>query len=115
MSRFDGTSEDLTYGQALVELAARVSWPSEEHQRDVVTAVRKEHGLWQEPDYSADPEDLARAREAVRLSDENAALRADLAARKRAEEVQALEAENKRLAAELADAKPKTAAKTAAK
>lgn len=46
MSRFDGNhDETLTYGQALVELAQRVSWPSEEHGKDVVYAIQAEHGL----------------------------------------------------------------------
>ena len=42
---FDGSDRPLSYGQALVLCAERVSWPDEILARKVVDAIRAEHGL----------------------------------------------------------------------
>lgn len=95
MSKFDGTKEPLSYGEALVELAKRVPFGTEEQAREVVESIQREHDLLPpEPD----PE-----------SEEAAALAAGADPR---------DAELKRLRAQLAaaTAEPKKAApKKAAK
>lgn len=61
MSLFDGTSEALTYGQALENLVYVASWPSEAHRDEMLDAVRGEHGIVvpkATPTY-ADPRDEA--------------------------------------------------------
>lgn len=50
MSRFDGSPVPLTYSQALCEIAARISWPTEAHQADVVKALQIEHGDYVVPE-----------------------------------------------------------------
>lgn len=41
MSLFDGSDNELTYPEALIEIAQRVSWATEAHQVQVVHALRK--------------------------------------------------------------------------
>lgn len=123
MSKFDGSPDDLSYGQALVELAGRVSWPSEAHGAEVVAAIEAEHGIGldraaAEPTFY-DPRDA----DLVAKDAELAELRAKLAARERAEAEAAKDAELAELRAQLGaepvpesahqDRPPKLAAKSA--
>jgi len=82
VSKFDGTDEPLTYGQALRELAGRVSWPSQEHAAEIDAAIRKEFGIEQaEPDPKpTDPQAYALGQ----ASDRVAQLEAELARRDKA-------------------------------
>jgi hypothetical protein len=96
---FDGTDEPLTYGAALVAMATQISWPTEEHQKEVVRAIQREKDLLPpEPDVvdTGDARDitlraqdaeleqlrkqLANAQEEKRLREEIAAARAGEAA-----------------------------------
>ncbi len=45
MSKFDGSTDPITYGQALVEVALLAGWNSEEHRNEAVRAIQAEHGL----------------------------------------------------------------------
>jgi multidrug efflux pump subunit AcrA (membrane-fusion protein) len=99
MSKLNGGKEPLTYGEALVAMVGRVSWPNEEIAAEVDEVVRKEHKLWNEPDAVVDPEDIARQKELEALRAERAEL---LAARDRAAkdaELEALRKERDELAA----------------
>jgi hypothetical protein len=62
---FDGTDEPLTYGQALVAIAERLSWQSEAHQKEVVLAIQTEHDIVPVEDkprsLANDPRDLTLA------------------------------------------------------
>lgn len=100
MSRYDGSPEPLTYGEALVETARRAPWGSEAERAEVLEVIQREHGLYQEPDTSEDPEEVARAKEAVRLTEENERLRAQVAARAKDDELAKLKAENEKLTAD---------------
>lgn len=97
MSRYDGSDEPLTYGEALVETARRAPWGSEAERAEILEVIQREHGLYQEPDRSEDPEDVARAKEAVRLTEENEALRRKVAQRERDDELEKLRKENEAL------------------
>lgn len=58
MSRFDGSDAPLSIGEALVEMAYRVAWQTEEMQNEVIRAIRKEFGIEvPEPDHSANVAD----------------------------------------------------------
>lgn len=58
MSKFDGSDAELSYGEALVEVAKRCAWPSEDHAREVVRAIQAEHDLLPpEPEPAAEPVD----------------------------------------------------------
>jgi len=70
MSVFDGSTDELTYGQALLELAARVSWPTELHGREAIRAIQVEHDLVPpDPDVviSVDPRDAEIAAQKAEL------------------------------------------------
>lgn len=102
MSIFDGSPDELTYGQALVELAGRVSWPTETHGAEVVEAIEKEHGIGldraQAEVNAYDPRDAdlaAKDAELVRL-------RTELAQRQKADAEAAKDAELAELRAQLA-------------
>jgi hypothetical protein len=45
VSRFDGSDEELTYAGALLEIAGRVAFPTQEHAAEVIVAIKKEHGI----------------------------------------------------------------------
>lgn len=45
MSRFDGEKGDLTYGDALIELAKVAAWGSDEKRDDVIRAFEKEFSI----------------------------------------------------------------------
>jgi len=102
MSMFDGSPDELTYGQALVELAGRVSWPTEAHGLEVVAAIEKEHGIGadraQPEPVAFDPRDADLADKAAELD----RLRAELAARDKADSDTTTDGEIERLKAELA-------------
>lgn len=93
MSLFDGGPDDLTYGQALLEIADRISWPTELHKRAALRAIQIEHDLVPpDPDVIAltDPRDA-----------ELAELRASVAKLRAAEATAAKDAEFARLQAEV--------------
>lgn len=64
MSVIDGTEEDLSYGQALVELALAASWRHEAHRDAVVKAIRDHHQLEAAPAPVAAPAVLVDPRDA---------------------------------------------------
>jgi hypothetical protein len=89
---FDGSDDDLTYGQALVELAKVGLFRTEQHRDEVVRAIQVEHDLVPpEPDVIAnlsDPRDIT-----LRNQDaEIAALKAELERRNQAAEREAANA-----------------------
>lgn len=110
MSIFDGEPGELSYPDALTYLAERVSWPTEEHGRAVVKAIRQEHGVWIEPEVP--PEQLdERDREIARLKQqiaENAAKDEEL----RALRLQAGEAGGEEPSAEADSGKTSKTSKT---
>jgi ATPase subunit of ABC transporter with duplicated ATPase domains len=57
MSKFDGSPDPLTYGQALVEIATRIAWGHEAQGIEVTRAIQAEHGILPpDPDLNyADP------------------------------------------------------------
>lgn len=65
MSRFDGTTEPLSYGQALAELAKATNFPSEAHRADVVKAIHVEHGLYVVPQEEIRANEIERLRRMV--------------------------------------------------
>lgn len=78
MSRFDGSDEELTLGGALVEMATRIAWQTEEMQNEVIRAIRAEFGIEvPEPDHSANVAD-SRDLTLRQQDDEIAALRKKL-------------------------------------
>ena len=83
MSRFDGSPLPLGYGEALAEIAARVSWPSEAHGADVVKAILVEHGLYVVPEAETRAAEIERLRALKATKDatvQEAAEEAELAA-----------------------------------
>jgi len=97
MSIFDGSPDDLTYGEALDFLADRVSWPTEEHGRAVKKAIRTEHGM-----NTAEPEVFfndARDATITAQDQELAELRRKVALQEKAEKEKANAAELERLRA----------------
>lgn len=73
MALYDGSPEPLTYGAALVEVAKRCSWPSEEHQAEVVKAIQVEHGLYVVPEAETRQLELERLRRLAAEADAVAA------------------------------------------
>lgn len=65
MSRFDGTTKPLTYGEALCEIVNAVRWPSEVHGADVLKAVQVEHGLYVVPQEEQRANEIERLRAIV--------------------------------------------------
>lgn len=98
MSRYNGTDDELSYGEALVALAERVTWRTEDEQREVVTAIQKEHGIYVEPEVIPDPEAIAREKELAKLREDNAKLKAAAEAREKEAELAKLREENEKLA-----------------
>lgn len=100
MSKFDGTKDPLEYGQALVELAKRVPFGSEEERAEVVHAIQDNHGLLPpEPD-PEEEEAAALAAGADPKDAELRRLRAQLAARDAEDAKKDAAAEKRRAAAE---------------
>lgn len=100
MSKFDGSPDPLSYGQSLVEIASRVSWPSEAHATEAIRAIQAEHDILPpDPDVVAltDPRDADLAAKDAELDK----LRADLAARQKKDAEAAKDAEIAALKAQL--------------
>lgn len=76
MSRFDGSPVPLTYSQALCEVAARISWPSEAHQADVIKAFQIEHGDYTVPEAETKILEIERLRAIAAEQDQVAANKA---------------------------------------
>jgi chromosome segregation ATPase len=109
--------EDLTYGQALVELANRVSFGSEQLAGEVRTAIEREHGLYVEPEKigPADPKDaeldeLRAQADATRAELEE--LRAKAARQREADDLAAARAEADELRRQLDAAEARANADT---
>jgi len=96
---FDGSDSPLTYEQALVLIAERIAWPSEEYQREIVSAIRKATNLvLPEPDRPTfqDPKDElidGQNRELAAAQAELAELRKAKRQREQAEKLAAAQAE----------------------
>jgi hypothetical protein len=99
VSKFDGTDEPLSYGQALVEIASRMPFGAEAQRAEVVEAIQREHGLYTEPE-APEAEPDPRDAELEQLRAEAAELRTKQAERDREAEAAALRAENERLRAQ---------------
>lgn len=92
---FDGSDEPLTFGQALCEIVQRVSWQTEEHQRQALRAVQEEFDLVPpDPDPVAvynDPRDITLANQDAELEQ----LRRQLEKANLEKELAVVEAENR--------------------
>lgn len=74
MSKFDGTAFPLSYADALVEIAMRVSpWPSEGHRDEVIKALQTEHGTYIVPEAETKALELERLRALAAEADLKAA------------------------------------------
>lgn len=62
MSLFDGTKQPLAYADALVLIAVKQGWPSDEHQAEVVKAIQVEHGVYVVPQAETRAAELERLR-----------------------------------------------------
>jgi hypothetical protein len=105
VSKFDGSKDPLTIGPALVEIASRVAWPTQEHAREVELAIKGEYGIFvPEPDKPVygDPRDET----LVAQDRELAALRAEKAQRENDDKIRAQQEEIERLKQEAAGNQP---------
>lgn len=77
MSQLDGTTKELTYGEALCAIVEKVSWSTELIKREVLLAVQKEHGLVPPPptvlSQPNDPRDTTLANQDREIAERKAA------------------------------------------